>query len=120
MKNKLAPPFRTAQFELEFGKGICRVAEIIELGLKHKLIRQNGSFYFVAEQQFHGNPALRQFLAVNDGAREELMGKIREVLFAAEDEKGQTNETSDTDSGEEIIAPDLTDEEPVAAVQAQV
>jgi len=106
VKNKLAPPFRTAQFELEFGKGICKEAEILDLSLKHKFISKSGSFYNYNGQNFHGKDALKKFLAENYGAQEELLLKLREKLLNAETEADLT----DGDLVEEVVSLDSTDE----------
>lgn len=117
VKNKLSPPFKTVQFELEFGKGICRESELIDLGLKHKFLVRSGSFYNYNGQNFRGKEALRQFLAENDVAREKLTMKLRQELldFGSGEEQG-------TEPGGEpvegIISADATDEEAVIAVEA--
>ncbi|KAK9055601.1 hypothetical protein SSX86_026685 [Deinandra increscens subsp. villosa] len=114
MKNKLAPPYRTAQFELEFGKGICRESELIELGLKHKFImKAGGAYYSMGEMKFCGKDAIKRYLAENLSVREELETKLREKLVD-EPKKEKEVETTDT---EDIIALDSTDEE-VTAVEA--
>lgn len=80
MKNKHAPPFRTAQFELEYGKGISCEAEIIELGCKHKLISVKGSFYKFNGLTFHGKDAIKRYFAENRQVRDELATKVREKI----------------------------------------
>ncbi|XP_054807825.1 DNA repair protein recA homolog 3, mitochondrial isoform X2 [Prosopis cineraria] len=115
VKNKLAPPFKSAQFELEFGKGISRESEILELSLKHKLISKSGAFFHYNDQAFHGKDAFKKFLAENRGAQEELMRKLREKLYSeTEIEPEATNE----DVTEEIVSPDSTDEEVATAAEA--
>ncbi|KAG6590007.1 DNA repair protein recA-like 3, mitochondrial, partial [Cucurbita argyrosperma subsp. sororia] len=84
VKNKLAPPFRSAQFELEFGKGICRETEIIDLGLKHKFISKAGSNYSFNGQSFRGKDTLKRFLNEHESAREEFIIKLREKLLCVE------------------------------------
>ncbi|KAG6723324.1 hypothetical protein I3842_03G202900 [Carya illinoinensis] len=118
VKNKLAPPFKTAQFELEFGKGISREAEIIEFGVKHKFISKAGAFYNLNGQNFHGKDAFKKFLAENGSVREELTVKLREKLLYAETEEELAIEVTDGDLSEEIVSPGSTDEEAVAAVEA--
>jgi recombination protein RecA len=116
VKNKLAPPFKTAEFELQFGKGICREAEIIKLSLKYKFITKAGSMYYYNEHNFRGVDALKSFLAENCSALEELEMKIREKLLKPETDKLPE---SDGDVTEEIATLDSsTDEEAVAVVEA--
>ncbi|KAK9075950.1 hypothetical protein SSX86_004280 [Deinandra increscens subsp. villosa] len=111
MKNKLAPPYRTAQFELEFGKGICRESELIELGLKHKfLMKAGGAYYSMGDLKFCGKDAVKRYLAENLTVRDELETKLREKLV----DEPKKVETTDT---EDVIALDSNDEE-VAAVEA--
>ncbi|KAK7303967.1 hypothetical protein RJT34_14917 [Clitoria ternatea] len=117
VKNKHAPPFKTAQFELQFGKGICREAEIIELSIKHKLIRKSGSFYEYNGQNFHGKDALKMFLAEGDTA-EELTTMLREKLLNAELEPVAEAEVMVGDVTEEMVLPESTDEEAAVAVEA--
>ncbi|KAG5547205.1 hypothetical protein RHGRI_013021 [Rhododendron griersonianum] len=120
VKNKHAPPFRTAQFELEFGKGISREAEIIELGHKHKFITKNGSFYVLNDHTYHGKDAIRKHLAENSIVKEELIMKLREKLLDYSEENEKESETEDAEKGltEEIISPDTTDEDEITAVVA--
>ncbi|KAF2285132.1 hypothetical protein GH714_038759 [Hevea brasiliensis] len=118
VKNKLAPPFKTVQFELEFGKGICRESEIIDLGVKHKFLSRAGAFYNYNGQNFRGKEALRRFLAENDVEREELVMKLRQKLLDFGSNKEQGTEATDGEPVEGIISPDSTDEEVVTAVEA--
>ncbi|THG12825.1 hypothetical protein TEA_016155 [Camellia sinensis var. sinensis] len=113
VKNKHAPPFKTAQFELEFGKGICLESEIVELGYKHKFITKiGGAYYSMNGQSFRGKDAIKQYLAENTNTREELMKKLREKLLDSEADKEKEfgMEAVNGDSTEEIISPHLTDE----------
>ena len=118
VKNKLAPPFKNAEFELEFGKGISREGEIIDLATKHKFVTKAGSFYTFNDKKIHGKEAFKIFLAENESAREELVMKLREKLLEAESKKGRQTDILDGDTSEEIISTDTTDEEAVTAVEA--
>ncbi|XP_039164001.1 DNA repair protein recA homolog 3, mitochondrial isoform X1 [Eucalyptus grandis] len=117
VKNKLAPPFRTAQFELEFGKGICRISEIIDLGLKHKFITKAGAMYTLNDRSFRGKEALKGFLNGNVIECDELMMKLREKLLV-ETDKGSDKDAADGETSEEIISAETTDEEAATAVGA--
>jgi len=120
VKNKHAPPFKTAEFELEFGKGICRESEIIELGCKHNFITKiGGAYYRMNEQSFRGKDAIKQYLAGNPNAREELMMKLRETLLGSKTDKENDSETEPLDGApSEEITPDSADEEIISAVEA--
>ncbi|XWS26684.1 hypothetical protein CRYUN_Cryun26dG0051400 [Craigia yunnanensis] len=118
VKNKLAPPFKNAEFELEFGKGICREGEIIDLATKHKFVTKSGSFYSFNEKKIHGKEAFKKLLAENESAREELVMKLREKLLEAESKKERQTDILDGDTSKEIISTDTTDEEAVTALEA--
>ncbi|KAJ6808643.1 DNA repair protein recA-like protein 3, mitochondrial [Iris pallida] len=119
VKNKHAPPFKTAQFELEFGKGICRDSEVIELGIKHKFITKGGgSFYKFNDKSFHGKDAIKRYFTENGEVRDELMAKIREKLIHAEKEKHDSgSEVADGDILEQVVTSETTDED-ITAVEA--
>lgn len=120
VKNKHAPPFRTAQFELEFGKGICQESELIELGCKHKFITKAGSFFSMNGKSFHGKDALKRHLAENTSVKDDLLMKLREKLTDAELEKEMEIETKSADGGPtvEIISPETSDEDIMTAAEA--
>lgn len=101
VKNKHAPPFRTAQFELEFGKGICREVELIELGVKHKYITKNGAFYRMNDKSFHGKDAMKNYLASNIDAREDLALSLGQKLKAHQNVR--TESCSETDENEVVL-----------------
>lgn len=119
VKNKHAPPFRTAQFELEFGKGISQEAEILELGCKHKFITKAGTAYYnLNGRSFCGKDAIKRFLAENQDAKDELIMKLREKLTDSERHKEIENETESTqENPTDNIISETTDEEVIAAAE---
>lgn len=121
VKNKLAPPFKTALFELEFGKGICRESEVIELGLKHKYLKKAGAYYYMDEQSFRGKDSLKRYFAENKPVMDELIGKLREKLLQTAPERKSDDDDDDHDDDLEeavVTSIDSTDEEIVAAAEA--
>ncbi|MBA0637212.1 hypothetical protein Godav_024739 [Gossypium davidsonii] len=118
VKNKLAPPFKNAEFELEFGKGISREGEIIDLATKHKLVTKSGAFYSFNDRKLHGKEAFRRFLAENGSALEELVMKLREKLLDAESKKERQIDISDENTSEEPVPIETNDEETVIAIEA--
>ncbi|XP_058092843.1 DNA repair protein recA homolog 3, mitochondrial isoform X2 [Magnolia sinica] len=120
VKNKHAPPFKTAQFELEFGKGISRDSEIIELGLKHKFItKSGGAFYSMNGQSFRGKDAIKRYFTENEGAREEMMVKLREKLMnETQKKKCPEMDSPEGEASEEVVTSETTDDEVIAAVEA--
>ncbi|XP_051227350.1 DNA repair protein recA homolog 3, mitochondrial [Lolium perenne] len=117
VKNKHAPPFRTAQFDLEFGKGICRSSELFELGLKHKLIKKTGgAYYSFNEQQFQGKDNLKYFLTANESVAKELEAELRRLIEAEPPKKHEAEDDLLDDFPEEIVRPETSSEEDLAAV----
>lgn len=91
VKNKLAPPFRNAEFELEFGRGISCEAEILELGCQCGLVSKSGTFYRVNEEHLRGKEAAKKYLREHHDVRDDLLRKLREGKF------GDQGDTRDLD-----------------------
>jgi len=82
VKNKLAPPFKQAEFEILYGEGISREGEIIELGVKHNLVDKSGAWYsYNGDRIGQGKENVRQFLKDNPETAEEIYGKIRAEMM---------------------------------------
>ncbi|MBP5546371.1 MAG: recombinase RecA, partial [Bacteroidales bacterium] len=81
VKNKVAPPFRTCEFDLMFGEGISKLGEIIDLGVDLDIIHKSGSWFSYGESKLaQGREALKQLLRDNPELTDELEGKIRTAL----------------------------------------
>ena len=81
VKNKVAPPFRTCEFDLMFGEGISKLGEIIDLGVEHEVIKKSGSWFSYGDTKLaQGREALKQVLRDNPELCDELEGKIRASL----------------------------------------
>ena len=81
VKNKVAPPFRKAEFDIMFGEGISKIGEIIDLGVDHGIIKKSGSWFSYGETKLaQGRDAVKQLLADNPELAEELETKIMEAL----------------------------------------
>lgn len=115
VKNKHAPPFKSAVFELEFGKGIARDVELIDLGIKHKLIRQAAAFYYINDKTIQGRDAFKRYLSENVTERNELETKLREKLLDIEPEDEKETSTESVDGEGVVAASDTLDEEAAAA-----
>jgi recombination protein RecA len=86
VKNKMAPPFKKAEFDIVFGEGISRVGEIIDLGVEFNIIKKSGSWFSYGESKLaQGREAVKQLLTDNVELCEEIEAKIREALLTAED-----------------------------------
>ena len=80
-KNKVAPPFKTAQIEIRYGEGISRLAEIIDLGVEYDLLEKSGTWFsYKGEKIGQGKENARLFLADHPEIAEELEKQIREIL----------------------------------------
>jgi recombination protein RecA len=81
VKNKVAPPFKKAEFDIVYGEGISRTGEIIDLGVELNLIKKSGSWFSYGETKLgQGRDAVRTLLVDNPDLCEELEAKIRESL----------------------------------------
>jgi len=77
-KNKVAPPFKEAEFDIMYGEGISKVGELIDLGVKLDLVEKSGSWYTVCGNRVQGRDGAKEFLKTNPGAAEALEAEIRE------------------------------------------
>ncbi len=81
VKNKVAPPFREAIFDILYGEGTSREGEIVELGVAHKLVVKSGSWYaYNGEKIGQGKDNAREFLKANPQIAEEIEAKIRTAV----------------------------------------
>jgi len=81
VKNKVAPPFRSAEFDLIYGEGISKLGEIIDLGVDMEIIKKSGSWFSYGDTKLgQGRDAVKKLLADNPELADELEHKIREVL----------------------------------------
>ena len=81
IKNKVAPPFKEAEFDIIYGEGISKVGEIIDLASKLELIDKSGAWYTVGEQRIQGRDGVKTYLKENPEVCDELEQKIRENAF---------------------------------------
>lgn len=77
VKNKVAPPFKEAEFDIMYGEGISKVGEIIDLAVKLDLIEKGGAWYTVGETRLQGRDNVKQFLKDNPAVADDLEAKIR-------------------------------------------
>ena len=81
VKNKMAPPFRQAEFKIRYGKGIDKVSELIDLGVKHKLVNKAGAWYDYKGHRFQGNKNMREELLNNPDLSNEIESEIKAIMF---------------------------------------
>ncbi len=86
VKNKVAPPFMKAEFELMFGEGISRVGEIVDLGVEHGIIQKSGAWFsYNGNKLGQGRDAVKRVLKENQELAEEIAGKITDKMNADRD-----------------------------------
>ena len=81
VKNKVAPPFRKAEFEITFGEGISKIGEIVDLGVEYDIIKKSGSWYSYQDSKLaQGRDATKKLLKDNPELCEELETQIKQAI----------------------------------------
>ena len=81
VKNKLAPPFKSIEFEIMFGEGISKIGEIIDLGVEYNIIEKSGSWFSYGDSKLgQGKEAVKKLLKDNPELVEELENAIKEFI----------------------------------------
>jgi len=81
VKNKVAPPFRKAEFDIMYGEGISKVGEIIDLGVEYNVVKKSGSWFSYGETKLgQGRDAVKRLLSDNQELAEEIEAKIVEQI----------------------------------------
>ena len=78
VKNKVAPPFKEAEFDIIYGEGISRIGEIIDMGVKLDIIEKGGAWFTVNGQRIQGRDGVREYLKNNPEICDEIEKQIRE------------------------------------------
>jgi len=87
VKNKMAPPFRQAEFDIIYGEGISKMGEIIDMGVEYKIINKSGSWYSYGDTKLgQGRDAVKKLLFDNPELAEELEQKVREHIRVLSEE----------------------------------
>ena len=96
-KNKIAPPFKIAEFEIMFDKGISREGEIIEIGTNLGMLQKSGTWYSYGDERIgQGREVAKKFLIDNPSIRNEIEKNIREKYFSVEKDVTTEKETQKT------------------------
>ncbi len=83
VKNKVAPPFKKAEFDIMFGEGISKLGEIIDLAVDYGIIKKSGSWFSYGETKIgQGRDAVKDFLSNNEEICAEVESKVREAMMA--------------------------------------
>lgn len=96
VKNKMAPPFREAQFDIMYGEGISHTGELIDLGVEYGLIKKGGAWFTIGEQRFQGRDNAKKYLSENQDVADQLELDIRAAIQdsrkKAQEERDARNE----------------------------
>jgi recombination protein RecA len=83
VKNKVAPPFQSTEFDIMYGEGISKVGEVIDLGVDYEIIKKSGSWFSYGDTKLgQGRDAVKQLLLDNPELHEEIEAKIVEAIKA--------------------------------------
>jgi recombination protein RecA len=86
VKNKVAPPFRKAEFDIVFGEGISKIGEIIDLGVDFEIVKKSGSWFSYGDTKLgQGRDAVKQIVLDNPALMEEIEQKIRQKLLESKE-----------------------------------
>jgi recombination protein RecA len=86
VKNKMAPPFKKAEFDIVYGEGISRVGEVIDLAVEYDIIKKSGSWFSYGDSKLaQGREAVKNLLTDNIELCDEIEAKIREALQNVQD-----------------------------------
>ena len=96
-KNKLAPPFRIAEFDITYGQGVSKTGEIVDLGVDHDIIGKSGAWYsYDGAKIAQGREAAKRFLGDNPEVAAEIEGLIKQKIMGVEPEAQPTDATAET------------------------
>ena len=88
VKNKVAPPFREAEFDVMYGKGISRVGEIVDLGVKFDILKRSGAWFYYGDMRLaQGRDNTKLLFEENAELANEIEAKIVAAMNATEEEK---------------------------------
>jgi recombination protein RecA len=86
VKNKVAPPFKTAEFDIMYGQGISKVGEVIDIGVDYEIVKKAGSWYSYEDTKLgQGRDAVKTLLLENPDLMDELEEKIKEAIKIAKE-----------------------------------
>lgn len=92
VKNKMAPPFREAMFDIMYGEGISRIGELVDLGVEYELVRKSGAWFYMGETRIgQGRENAKQFMRDNPEIAQKLEEDIRKAIVEAREKAKQEN-----------------------------
>ena len=82
VKNKVAPPFKKAEFDIMFGEGISKIGEILDLSVDYEIIKKSGSWFSYGEKKLgQGRDAVKELLISDKALCDEIEAKLREAMM---------------------------------------
>ena len=107
VKNKVAPPFKEAEFDIMYGKGVSSEGCIIDLGVENNIIDKSGSWFaYNGAKIAQGRDAAKQYLIDHPEVRDEIEEKIRESYMPADDDDSDIGASGGVDAAPEDDADD--------------
>ena len=105
VKNKVAPPFKEAEFDIMYGKGISKTGELIDAAVKLDIVEKSGSWFsYCGEKIGQGRDKAKDFLAQNPEVAEEVEEKIKEAMKTVSEKKSASSPTVPTEKSEPAAA----------------
>ena len=81
VKNKVAPPFRTAEFDIIYGEGVSKVGEILDIAVEHDIVKKSGSWFSYEDTKLgQGRDAVKSLIKDNPDLMDELEEKVRQIV----------------------------------------
>lgn len=110
VKNKVAPPFKEAEFDLIFGKGISRASDVMDLAVESEIMSKSGSWYSYGDTRLgNGRDNVREILEEDDDLLDEIEEKVRDFYFNSDDDADDSDEKEKTSAADEDVVDDVDD-----------
>ena len=104
VKNKVAPPFKTAEFDIMYGKGISKEGELIDLAVQLGILKRSGAWFYYGELRMaQGRDNAKVYLTENVEIYEEVYTKVMEALLSNGDAEAEAPETSVADAAQTVV-----------------
>ena len=111
VKNKVAPPFRQAEFDIMYGEGISREGSVLDLSVEHEIIKKSGAWYtYDGEQMGQGRENAKKFLKDNPEIMVEITDRVMSTLLPSDEEKAEAAAAAEAEDAEGFTE---SDEEPI-------
>ena len=112
VKNKVAPPFREAEFDIMYGEGISRLGEVVDVGIELDIIDKAGAWFTVCGQRVQGKDAVKKYLAENPDKCAEVEEQIKQNFhkLAGTKEPTSSSASSDAKKAVDVSADDFSED----------